>query len=108
MTGTQWTQRLSARNSPQDLLDIRAAARDLGHEAHEIPGRTGLVFQNVSQYVILASVAATASLAIYHLWKELSRCRDKAHRDHTSATDAPENNKPPRHQSHTSSHQGRD
>jgi hypothetical protein len=86
MTTNNWTNRVSARNSPQDLLDIRTAARDLGQEAHHLPGRTRLVFQNVSQCVILASVAATASLALFHLWKELSREHDRAHPNYPSGS----------------------
>ena len=78
MTVKNWTQRVSPRNSPPDLLDMRAAGRDLGQEAQHIPGRTGTVFQNVSQVLILASVMATASLAMVHLWKELCRSHDKA------------------------------
>jgi hypothetical protein len=81
MIGNSWTYRISPRNSPQDLQDIRSAARDLGREAHDLRGRPGMVFQQVSQYVILASVAATASLAIFHLWKEL--CRSEAHSNHS-------------------------
>jgi hypothetical protein len=87
MTGNNWSQRITSRNSPQDLQDLRSAARDLSHEADHLPGRPGMVFQQVSQYVILASVAATASLAFYHLWKELCRSHDKAHSSHSPAPD---------------------
>ena len=80
MSTNRWTGHISPRNSPQDLRDIRAAARELGHEAHQLPGRTGLVFRNVSEYVVLASMAATASLAFYHLWKELRRCEERDRR----------------------------
>src|SRR5262249_25775048 len=71
-----WSDRVSFRNSPQDLRDMRAAAREFGSEAHHLPGRTGIAFRQVSECVGLASVAATPALAIYHLWKELHRCRE--------------------------------
>jgi hypothetical protein len=89
MPGKDWTSRVSSRNSPQDLQDIRDAARDLGREANRLPGQKGVVFQNVSQYIVLASVAATASLAFYHLWKELSRSHGRIHDDGAPPPDRP-------------------
>jgi hypothetical protein len=82
MTSPNWSHRINPRNAPADLQDIRYAARDLSQEAHHVPGRTGIVFQQVSQYVILASVAATASLAVYHLWKALCHDYEKTHSAH--------------------------
>ena len=82
MTGSNWSHRVSPRNSPQDLQDVRNAAREFGDEARRVRGQSGLVFQQVSQYVILASVAATPSLAFYHLWEKLSRSHDAGYRHH--------------------------
>lgn len=80
MTGHHWSERISPRNSPQDLRDIRAAAREFANEAQRLPGGSGVVFRHVSDCVILASVVATASLAIFHLWKELHRSHERSER----------------------------
>ena len=37
MAPNNWIHRVSTRNSPQDLQDIRHAARDLGQEFIELP-----------------------------------------------------------------------
>jgi hypothetical protein len=87
MTTPRRTPEISSRNSPQDLRDLRAAAREFGREAHQLPGRSGLVFRNVAECVVLASMAATTSLAMYHLWKELHRsdeCKHRSHDEHRS------------------------
>ena len=98
MTRNDWTQRVGPRNAPPDLSDLRDAARELDREGKKIPGRTGTMFQNVSQCLILASVLATTSLAIFHLWKELCRSHEKSHphpaanasgRPHTSKVASP-------------------
>jgi len=98
MTATDWTRRINPRNLPPDLQDLRHAGHDLGQEAHHFRGRTGVVFQQVSQCVILTSVLATASLAFFHLWKGLCRDYDKGHRDHSPTHDSDaESDSPRRH-----------
>jgi hypothetical protein len=72
MTG-KWTNRVQPPGVPSELQQARAAAEDLARQGSRAQGRTGLVFQTVSQVLLIGSAAVSATLGAVHLWRALAK-----------------------------------
>jgi hypothetical protein len=82
MTGDHWAQRVRGAAPMQELRDVRNAARDLSQQAGYIPGRTGILMQNVTQVLLLGTAVISGTLGLIHLCKALARKPNANHTDH--------------------------
>jgi hypothetical protein len=73
MTAEKWTHRVRPEAAAGDLEKLKAVAEELAQHAKRAPGRTGLVFQNVAQGVLLGTAFISGLIGLVHLVKELTR-----------------------------------
>jgi hypothetical protein len=67
--------------TPQDLHEVRDAARELADQAGHPPGRPGTVFQKVASLALVTTAVLSGGLAAVHLWRNLCpRHKEKDHR----------------------------
>ena len=82
MAANHWTQRVrTPSTAPHELRDVQAVAHDLAQDAKRLPGRTGPLFHNVSEILLLGAALASSTLAILHLYKALSRQHSASHHE---------------------------
>ena len=108
MAANHWTQRVRTSSAaPHELRDVQAAAHDLAQDAKRLPGRTGPLFQNVSQILLVGAALASSTLAILHLYKALSRQYSAPHpEDRPKHAETGHHRPPHRQQDGDKSHRG--
>lgn len=88
-----WTNRVYSSSRTPPLRQVQAAAQNLAEQAGIAPGKTRLVFQIVTDAVILTSTLIGGTLGAIHLWKTLC---PKPKEEHPPPEPAGGNRSPPR------------
>jgi hypothetical protein len=72
---SRWTNRVSRPTGrpvgPRELQEVRDAVRDLEDQSVRLPGRTGVIFQNVANVALIGTAVISGALASVHLWRAL-------------------------------------
>ena len=84
MTG--WSRRVRRTPGPQELQQLRDAARDIADQSRHVPGRARLVFSTVAECAIVSTAVISGVLASIHLYKALF---PKQHDDHSNRSPEP-------------------
>jgi hypothetical protein len=84
MAANHWTQRAPKPAARQELLEVRAAARDLAQQGQHAPGKARIVFQTVADVALISTAVISGSLAAVHLWRALTRSPREPHPGNTS------------------------
>ncbi len=98
-----WAHRVRPPAVPPEVQHLRQAAEELGHHAGRAPGRARVIFQTVSEVVLVGSITIGGIAAAYHLWEKLTR--HPAHNAHEPAQEDDDRRRPPRrHTAATAGH----
>ena len=79
MTSDGWVHRYTKHapqrpgNTPEEILQVKAAAQDLAEQARHVPRGVGHVFQTAAQVALGVSAIVTGAFAMTKLWHSLSR-----------------------------------
>jgi hypothetical protein len=79
MTG--WSHRIRRTPGPQELQQLRDAARDIADQSRHVPSRARVVFQTVADCAIIGTAVIGGVLASIHLYKALFPKPHEEHRD---------------------------